>query len=373
MGQQKEIVRIYMAQGMKRDKVLAQMGMTKHHFYSNSKKQKRGRKPSKYVMKYQDEITKIEVPNEVITHRVIEIKSSSQEYEGYRKLRFQLMREGYEINAKKLYRILRDQGLLQEKHKSKERNFVKYRKVKPQNPLELLEMDIKYIWIEDRNKFSYTLTIIDTFTRVLLGRHTGYHITNKEVRQLWEEVIATYFQEESILQSKIHVEVRNDNGPQFISKTVQQFFKENHMDQVFTHPYTPQENGHIESFHAILSSRIKNRIFVSMEELELFLEEYYCFYNEKRLHGSIAMLSPIEFWEQWKLGNIEMKLSEKKKVKFKLRIPYHQLSGNENQREHPAHFPSNNLDDLNDPESKRKRPLSLLQPSVQRSPSVASC
>jgi transposase InsO family protein len=309
----------------------------------------------------------------MIIQRLIEIKSSSQEYQGYRKLRFQLMREGYEINAKKLYRILREQGLLQEKHKNKERNFVKYRKVTPQHPLVVLEMDIKYIWIEDRNKFSYTLTIIDTFTRVLLGRYTGFHITNKEVRQLWEEVIATYFQEESILQRKLQVEVRNDNGPQFISKIVQKFFKDNYMDQVFTHPYTPQENGHIESFHAILSNRVKNRVFVSIAELEIFLEEYYIFYNEKRLHGSIAMLSPNEFWQQWSMGNIEMKLSEKKKVKFKLRIPYHQLSGNENQREHPAHSPNNNLVDHNDTELKRKRPLSLLQPSVQRSPSVASC
>jgi hypothetical protein len=30
-----------------------------------------------------------------------------------------------------------------------------------------------------------------------------------------------------------------------------EFFVENHLNQVFTHPYTTQENGHIESFHAI--------------------------------------------------------------------------------------------------------------------------
>jgi transposase InsO family protein len=33
-----------------------------------------------------------------------------------------------------------------------------------------------------------------------------------------------------------------------LQKLIQEFFKENYLNQVFTHPYTPQENGHIESF-----------------------------------------------------------------------------------------------------------------------------
>jgi transposase InsO family protein len=39
------------------------------------------------------------------------------------------------------------------------------------------------------------------------------------------------------------------------AKLIQEFFKENYLNQVFTHPYTPQENGHIESFHAILAKK----------------------------------------------------------------------------------------------------------------------
>jgi hypothetical protein len=29
-------------------------------------------------------------------------------------------------------------------------------------------------------------------------------------------------------------------------------------------------------------------------------------YNQVRLHGSIANLPPMIFWEQWELGNIKM-------------------------------------------------------------------
>ena len=46
------------------------------------------------------------------------------------------------------------------------------------------------------------------------------------------------------------------------------FFAENHINQVFTHPYTPQENGHVESFHAILKSALGQQPFWSLQELE---------------------------------------------------------------------------------------------------------
>jgi hypothetical protein len=36
-------------------------------------------------------------------------------------------------------------------------------------------------------------------------------------------------------------------------KRFREFFVENHQSSVYLHPYTPQENGHIESFHAILA------------------------------------------------------------------------------------------------------------------------
>jgi transposase InsO family protein len=45
------------------------------------------------------------------------------------------------------------------------------------------------------------------------------------------------------LERGINIEVRNDNDSRFSAKLIQEFFKENYLNQVFTHPYTPQENG----------------------------------------------------------------------------------------------------------------------------------
>ena len=65
----------------------------------------------------------------------------------------------------------------------------------------------------------------------------------------------------------LRVEVRSDNGPQFAARLVKEYFVENHLDQVFTHPYTPQENGHIESFHALLATFLQRHTFWCFEEL----------------------------------------------------------------------------------------------------------
>ncbi len=95
---------------------------------------------------------------------------------------------------------------------------------------------------------------------------------------------------------------RNDNGPQFDFKIIRAFFMENHLNQVFTHPYTPQENGYVESFHSILSSALGNQ----------------------------------GYWDMWEDVNITREVLKNKKVKFRQNIPYQQLSGNMNLRKVPC-------------------------------------
>ncbi len=152
----------------------------------------------------------------------------------------------------------------------------------------------------------------------------------RQVKNAWEEVIFNYLQPADLLRKQIHIEIRNDNGPQFGAKTIRQFFEENHLNKVFTHPYTPQENGHIERFHSILSRAIGNQAFWDMEELVTRLTIFYEKYNNVRLQGAIANLSPRVFWDLWQEGNVTRKVLKNKKVKFNLNIPYQQLSGNMN-------------------------------------------
>lgn len=96
-----------------------------------------------------------------------------------------------------------------------------------------------------------------------------------QVQRAWEYIIIHHLQPADMLRKKIHIEVRNDNGPQFSSIVIRQFFEQNYLNQVFTHPYTPQENGHIESFRSILTKAIGTQVFWDLTELETFLILFY--------------------------------------------------------------------------------------------------
>jgi putative transposase len=71
----------------------------------------------------------------------------------------------------------------------------------------------------------------------------GYRMTSAQVKAAWEHVIIEHLQPADILSQEVHIELRNDNGPQFSAAAIRSFLADNHIGQVFTHPYTPQENG----------------------------------------------------------------------------------------------------------------------------------
>ena len=339
--------------------------ITKHQLYYRNKSGKQGRRPSEKTLKI-DGSKHLEVPNEEVVNDINAISEDPDTNYGYRKMTYALMILGYQINHKKVYRLMKENMLLKEKHSRQPRPFVKYRRVIPQGPLQVLEMDIKLVWVEEFKRHAFILTVIDTFTRVLLGRKTAYSIKKSMVKELWEDIIENHLQPYNCFNRQIDIEIRNDNDSRFIAASIRKFFEENKLTQVFTHPYTPQENGHIESFHAILSRKLNRYRFWSMNDLEQCLTLFYEKYNNHRLHSSTLYLPPMVFWHQWEQGNVSMDINFKKRsTKFKLLIPYHQLSGNMSLKDVPCpHLkPINGVED--ESENEMYGAVTFLQPSVQ--------
>lgn len=296
---------------------------------------------------------------------MIKIKTLPETDYGYRAMTRALQLLGYIINAKKVYRIMNDYQLLHEKRPKPARQYVRYRKVWPTAPLEIIEMDIKFQWITGHQCYAFILTAIDCFTRKTLAHRVAYSIKQAQVKSLWEEIIINYLQPYQTLKKQTQIEVRNDNDSRFAAKTVQAYFKENHLNQVFTHPYTPQENGHIESFHSILGRSLARKAYQNIQELEDHIDHFYKTYNQIRLHGSLDHLSPNHFWKLWQQGLIKTIIKKRKQI-HQLRVPHYQLSGNGNLREASCCAPQSALKEVSGA-------TTLQQPSVQRSPSVASC
>lgn len=322
----------YVSQGLKVRGALKIAGISKHQYYYRSKGGKRGVKPSTHTPKYVNGDW-IKITNEQVIMEIEAIKKDPDLDGGYENITQVLRQEGYRINPKKTNRLMKDHNLLKDKRQKQPRNYVKYRKVLPTQPLEVLEMDIKMQWVERDRRHAYVLNIVDTFSRKWLYHWVGFSVTQHQVKAAWQYIIAEYLQPNDCLKRAIHIEIRNDNDKRFSAKMVQDFFKENNLNQVFTHPYTPQENAHIESFHNILSQRLKRFTFWNLEQLEQNLLLYQEKYNNQRLHGSIAHLTPNDFECLYHKGYIQTQINEKQRiVKFKPLIEHwliKQIAGND--------------------------------------------
>lgn len=361
----------YIGLGLPRNVALSISEVTKHQYYYTSKGKRPGRKPTSTTEKLEG-CQKIIKSNADVVHEIKDIQSDPDTDYGYRKMATALMLPGYLINHKKVYRLMKEAQLLKTKHKRQSKTYARYRIVTPKGPLEVIEMDIKYIWITQARRYAFVLTIIDTFTRAVLHWRVGFSMKSNDVKKAWEQVIVNHLQPADMLNKGVHVEIRNDNGPQFGSKIIQSFFKDNYLNQVFTHPYTPQENGHVESFHSILSRSLGSNNFWDIEQLIQRLTIFYEKYNNIRLHSSVANLPPRLFWEMWDKGLIIRKVYKNRKVRFFSKIPYYQLSGNESLREVPC-LNRTALDEPSDLNKKVNGPVTPKQPSVKRSPSVVPC
>lgn len=266
-----------------------------------------------------------EVDNKEVVDEIVAIKLNPDLPNGYRMLTRNLQMEGYYINHKKVYRLMFLHMLLEEPRKRTGRNFVTYGRVAPKEPLRMIEMDIKYFWIHGTRKYAFVLTILDTFTRYVLSWNVGYSMKAIQVKACWEEVIAEYLQPANIKAQDISIEIRNDNGKQFSAQLISDFFKENQLKHVFTHPFTPEENGHVESFHSILGKALEKDLFSDLKGLEKRLQPFYMSYNNERCHGSIAGLPPSKFWALYDMEKIETIPMKNNRTKFKVKVAYQDI------------------------------------------------
>lgn len=357
---------------MRRDRVLEITGLTRHqYYYKKSTPKKRGKKPSTITKKMEDgEI--VEYDNQKVVSVIRDQQENIDLACGYHRMTYALMAVGFFINPKKVYRLMKENQLLLSKPKKQSKNYAKYRTLTPAGPLEVFEMDIKLVWSTQYRRHIQVLTVIDVFTRSAIYWEAGYNMKQDQVLKAWQWIIEYILQPKGI-NPDIHIEVRNDNGPQFSANRLRSFFKENGLNHVFTHPYTPQENGHVESFHAILSKTLNTYEFWSLEDLEMRLKEFYNNYNNRRIHSSIANLPPNVFWKLWNNGKIQRIEYSKRKVRFKLLHQRQKLSGIMSLREVPC-FSFSDLDDREMKGEKVDRPIALKkQPSVHKSPAVVPC
>ena len=90
--------------------------------------------------------------------------------------------------------------------------------------------------------------------------------------------------------------IRVDNGPQFISKRLDQWAYLNGVELDFSPPGKPTDNGLIEAFNGRLRQECLNESwFLSLDDAREKTETWRKYHNSERSQGALGNLTPLEY------------------------------------------------------------------------------
>lgn len=271
--------------------VLSVVGLPASSYYYQPKPGRKGLMPSKTTWHLQQGW----VSNQAVVRQIEAILSEPfQDYWGYHNVTAELRTQGYWINPKKVYRLMKERRLLRPSTRLRpkvKRKYVKFRKIKSVRPLEYVEMDIKCVWVPDRGKCAYLLTLLDVHTRKVLAHQLAWNIKHQQVIDLFAILIDQG-------QLPAQTTIRSDNGSQFIAARLREYLALVGLEQEFTHVATPEENAHVEAYHGILQRELFARFeYCSFLQVNQLIDRFVEYYNHKRRHGSIKRQTPERKWK----------------------------------------------------------------------------
>jgi putative transposase len=283
-----EVFDHFLEEGFPRQTLFKLVDLPRSSYYYVSKGSKSGKKASALVYHSKDGWVKMD---QVVA--VIEDLLSGEFVDyGYYKTYIHLNDNGYKIGSGRIYKLMKNNRLLKfqrDTSKKGHKNWVKDLVPYPTVEFSFLEFDIKYMYVAGKRSNVQVLTVIDVYSRWVLGQYVSWKIGYEEVINLFKSILLNYPMPKQFI-------VRNDNGSQFEASLVQAYLKSQNISQEFTKPATPQQNAHIESYHSILESAVCQRIeFEDLNQTRQVMERFKTFYNFERIHGGLGYKSPYKY------------------------------------------------------------------------------
>jgi len=191
------------------------------------------------------------------------------------------------VNHKRVYRLYREEGLAMRRRKGKRyRAEARVPLVPPARANQMWTMDFTRDSLANGRKFR-TLNLMDGYTREALCIEVDTSLPGLRVVQVLERVA-----QERGLPETIQV----DNGPEFISRVVDQWAYANGVALHFIDPGKPVQNAFIESFNGKFRDECLNQSwYTSLEDAQQIIDAWRTDYNTVRPHSSLGYQTPEEY------------------------------------------------------------------------------
>lgn len=206
---------------------------------------------------------------------------------GYRRITALLRQGGWVVNAKRVERIWRREGLKVPRRQPKRGrlwlNDGSCTRLRPERVNHVWAYDFVEHRTHDGRKFRM-LCVVDEFTREALAIVVKRRLNSSDVLEVLAELM---------LARGTPSHIRSDNGPEFAAVAVKEWLGNLGVNTAFIEPGSPWENGYVESFNSKLRDELLDgEIFYSLKEAQILIEAWRRHYNVVRPHSALGWQPP---------------------------------------------------------------------------------
>ena len=208
---------------------------------------------------------------------------------GYRRLQVLLQREGWQVNHKRIYRLYVEEKLSLRRKRGRKRSRVRQPLPEAVATNQVWSVDFMTDALSSGRRFR-TLNIVDDYTRECLAIEVDTSLGGVRVVRVLEELKQ---------RRGLPRQIRSDNGPEFVSRAVDQWAYEQGLQWHTIQPGRPMENGYVESFNGRFRDECLNENwFRDLADAREKITQWKQDHNEKRPHSSLQYRTPVEFAAQ---------------------------------------------------------------------------
>ncbi len=232
--------------------------------------------------------------NEKLLKQIESLYWKSDESYGSPRVHGVLKNQGERINRKRIERLMRENGIRARSSRIYRANpgthafFATFDN-------EILERlatrpdriwvgDVTYLWIN--SQWRYLAMILDKYSRKIVG----WSLSKRRNVDLTLNVFKRAARRR-LIQPGLYF--HSDRGSEYVATKYQNWLKDNGIIQSMNRKWQMNDNAEMESFfHQFKAERIHRNEFVTEKELRAVVIEYVGFYNQRRIHSSLAYQTP---------------------------------------------------------------------------------